>query len=90
MDQLIPVLATNTYRVEDGCVCVCQPATGTEILLSGLARSVWEAIEQASGANVEAIALRTADSGCSQGAIHEVIRHLVDLRILELHEETGW
>lgn len=90
MDQLIPVLATNTYRFEDGCVCVCQPATGTEILLSGLARRVWEAVEQTGGSTVEAIALKTADSEYSQGAIHEVIRHLVDLRILELHEETGW
>ncbi len=90
LTRLVPVVGTKTYRVEDHCICVCQPTTGEEILLTGVARRIWEEVENGHHETLADLLAALAREGGVAERVERVAMELVRLRLLELQEVTGW
>jgi|YNPBryunderm2012_1023409.scaffolds.fasta_scaffold06764_5 hypothetical protein len=89
-DDQVVMLATHTFRPEANCVCVCQPGTGSEVLLTGLARRVWEMASARRGINVGEMCALLAEGGADPAETRAVLAYLVNLRLLELGEAPAW
>ncbi len=89
-DDQVVMLATHTFRPEASCICVCQPGTGSEVLLTGLARRAWEVVSARRGINVGEMCALLSEDGADPTETRAVLAYLVNLRLLELGEAPAW
>jgi len=88
-DQVV-MLATHTFRPEGSCICICQPGTGSEVLLTGLARRVWEAVSGRRDISVGELCDLLGGGGADPEETRAVLEYLGNLRLLEVGDAPAW
>ncbi len=86
-EQLLILPATQGYHAEGDCLCVAQPSTGVEILLTGTARRVWEVVQAHRGLRVSEL-LHLAGGDPSE--VGDALVYLCKLGVLETSDPGGW
>lgn len=89
-DERIVVAATHTFRPEGESICICQPGTGVEILLTGLARHVWEVLAVTRTPSIAELTRSVGGRGGAGSEVGDVLRYLCDLRLVEITEGGEW
>ncbi len=86
-DDALIVPASQGYHAGEDCVCVAQPSTGVEVLLTGMSRRIWEVAQAHRGLPARDLVRFT---GGDPEEIRKALAYLCDLGVLEAADPGGW